>query len=82
MAGVRERRNPLPQSRCGGGNDRGGEMSNDTPPPGSDAAILLKCTCPVLDNNHGRGVYKCNGEMVYWINADCPVHGVDATATT
>lgn len=42
-----------------------------TPPnPGSDAAIDAGCTCPVLDNAHGRGV---NG--LYWIAANCPLHG-------
>ena len=39
------------------------------PNPGSDAAIALGCTCPVLDNNHGRG---CNGE--FWRMDGCPVH--------
>jgi len=38
--------------------------------PGSDAAIKLGCTCPVLDNAHGR-----RNDGLFWINGDCPVHG-------
>ena len=34
---------------------------NKTPNPGSDAAIEAGCTCPVLDNGHGKGVGG-NGE--------------------
>lgn len=46
-------------------------MSEKTiPNPGSDAAIAMGCTCPVLDNGHGR---RNDGRFVYsW---DCPVHG-------
>lgn len=39
------------------------------PNPGSDAAIDKGCTCPVLDNNHGRG------EGPWWITEGCPIHG-------
>lgn len=38
------------------------------PNPGSDAALDRGCTCPVLDNGHGRG----NGP--FWITGGCPVH--------
>lgn len=49
--------------------------ANDTPNPGSDAAIKQGCTCPVLDNGHGRGV-GVNGEKFgWWITAGCPLHG-------
>ena len=41
------------------------------PNPGSDAALALGCTCPVLDNAHGR-----HDDGLFWIAADCPVHGV------
>lgn len=44
--------------------------------PGSPAARNVGCTCPMLDNAHGRG---CGGDAdgvpVYWIVADCPLHG-------
>lgn len=45
-----------------------------TPTPGSDAAVALGCTCPVLDNGRGRGAYKVNGVWQFWIAFDCPVH--------
>lgn len=39
-----------------------------TPNPGSDAARLYGCTCPVLDNGHGKGAGP------FWITEGCPVH--------
>lgn len=53
--------------------------SNETPPPGSDAALDLGCRCPVLDNAHGKGYLggakdKETGETLYVITADCPLH--------
>ena len=52
-------------------------MSDDTKPnPGSPEAIALGCRCPVLDNAYGEGAYQDeNGKPVFWINADCPIHG-------
>lgn len=47
----------------------------DEPNPGSDEAIEKGCTCPVLDNNHGKGVAFA-GER-FWQDFDCPVHGLD-----
>lgn len=44
-----------------------------SPPPGSDKAIALGCTCPVLDNAHGRGVPTKDGPM-FWITVGCPLH--------
>lgn len=48
------------------------------PPPGSSEAGKSGCTCPVLDNAHGRGymggVKDDHGKTVYVINLDCPVH--------
>ena len=41
------------------------------PNPGSDAALELGCSCPVLDNAHGR-----RDDGLFWIAADCPVHAV------
>lgn len=48
-----------------------------TPPPGSDAAVVLGCRCAILDNNHGNGAYIVNGEPVFWVDSGCPVHGTD-----
>lgn len=45
----------------------------DTPNPGSDAAIAIGCTCPVMDNGRGRGYMGVAGLFVY--SAACPVHG-------
>lgn len=47
------------------------------PNPGSDEAISLGCTCLVLDNAHGKGngYLKTDGSPMFWINADCPMHG-------
>ena len=50
-------------------------MSN--PNPGSDAALLQGCTCPVLDNGHGRvpPMRTADGKDAWWMHADCPLHG-------
>jgi len=49
------------------------------PNPGSDAAIALGCTCPVLDNAHGKGylggVKNEKGHLVFVISGGCPLHG-------
>jgi hypothetical protein len=47
------------------------------PNPGSDEAIKLGCTCPVMDNAHGR-----RADGLFWIVADCPVHGCGKVAMT
>jgi len=42
------------------------------PSPGSSAALMQGCTCPVLDNNHGKWApWPPDG---WWISEDCPVH--------
>lgn len=46
-------------------------MSDDKPNPGSDAALLLGCLCPVLDNNHGKHM---PWPGAWWITEGCPVH--------
>lgn len=51
----------------------------DKPKPGSDEAIALGCECARLDNGNGRGIIL-NGERVWWINEDCPIHGMPALA--
>lgn len=43
--------------------------------PGSPRALKKGCTCPVLDNNRGRGFKYGDGGTCYYINEDCPLHG-------
>ena len=47
-------------------------MADQVPNPGSDAALDLGCTCPVLDNGHGRRPDPAFGGWV--INSNCKVH--------
>lgn len=56
-------------------------MTTDTPPPGSDDAVALGCSCPREDNGFGRGAYGgailgADGKPVYWQDSDCPLHGL------
>ena len=46
----------------------------DAPFPGSPQAVAQGCTCPVMDNNNGRGLCELDGMPVYWVNAGCPLH--------
>ena len=50
--------------------------------PGSDEAIAAGCTCPIMDNGHGRGylggVTDEQGQTVFVIASNCPIHGDDA----
>ncbi len=49
-------------------------INTNTPPnPGSDAAIAQGCICPVLDNNHGKGIIW-GDKQVFWTNENCPLH--------
>lgn len=49
---------------------------NKKPNPGSDEAIALGCCCAVLDNEHGRGCGRPkDGNPMFWITANCPLHG-------
>ena len=50
---------------------------NKIPPPGSDEAIKKGCICPIEDNHYGDGCgWKGdNGEPLFWVTADCPLHG-------
>lgn len=48
-------------------------------PPGSDEAIADGCTCPVLENFHGRGVChlvmgRSDMSWSYFVSQDCPLH--------
>ena len=42
------------------------------PNPGSDEAIAQGCSCPVMDNGHGRG---WQGGPGFVISTGCPLHG-------
>ncbi len=42
------------------------------PNPGSDEAVELSCSCPVLDN--GRGNQELGDIRGFWIDGDCPLH--------
>ena len=42
------------------------------PNPGTQEAIDKGCTCPVLDNEYGRGYMGVSGMFVY--TGGCPVH--------
>jgi hypothetical protein len=46
----------------------------EKPNPGSAEAVDLGCLCARMDNAHGKGIIL-NGERVWWITADCPIHG-------
>lgn len=46
---------------------------SDIPNPGSGEAIEQGCTCPILDNGHGRGYMGIEGQFI--ITAGCPLHG-------
>lgn len=44
--------------------------------PGSKEAIEAGCTCPVMDNNHGKGIL-INGQRQFWYSGDCLLHGME-----
>lgn len=44
---------------------------SDAPTPGSDEALAQGCTCPVVENDRGRGSYRAD----FVIDLDCPIHG-------
>ena len=53
---------------------------SDKPNPGSQEAIEQGCTCPVIDNHYGEGAYNDeNGKPLFWMNCECPVHGIEGT---
>jgi hypothetical protein len=47
--------------------------------PGSDAAIAVGCTCPVIDNGHGKGYMggarNSSGATIFVYSQTCPLHG-------
>lgn len=42
------------------------------PFPGTKEAGEKGCTCPVIDNNYGRGHHGVEGEFV--VNMECKLH--------
>lgn len=52
--------------------------TNAVPNPGSDEAVIRGCTCPVLDNGHGRGYMggakDKDGAAIYVYTCGCPIH--------
>jgi len=46
-----------------------------TPNPGSDEAVKLGCTCPVLDNAHGGGALGKPDQ--FWVTEGCPLHSTE-----
>ena len=57
---------------------------NKPPNPSSREAIDLGCTCPVLDNAHGRGYMggaeDNEGRTVFVYTGGCPVHDEEVNA--
>lgn len=53
-------------------------MKVKDPPPGSEEARRVGCTCPVLDNSHGRGYMEGrtdkDGDLMFVITETCPIH--------
>lgn len=52
---------------------------SDAPNPGSREAAALGCTCPRMDNAHGRGWMGGvkdpeTGETIFVYTVGCPVH--------
>lgn len=48
-------------------------------PPGHPEAVKAGCICPVQDNHGGRGNgwKKASGEVLFWYDEECPLHGGD-----
>ena len=46
------------------------------PDPGSHDAVRQGCTCPVIDNNHGKGFPFGDDldSVAFVMTADCPLH--------
>ena len=45
--------------------------------PGSLEASDHGCTCPIMDNEYGKGYMGMKDVYVY--NGDCPMHGINGT---
>lgn len=57
-----------------GAPHRQAEAKPKPPNPGSKEALGQGCTCPVIDNNHGR--FAPWPEDGWWIVEGCPLHDV------
>ena len=45
--------------------------------PGSPDAVKAGCTCPIMDNDGGRGSgFPKDGsdEPTFWVDSYCPIH--------
>ena len=49
------------------------EREEATPSPGSEEAQDLGCTCPVMDNEYGKGYMGMKDTFVY--SSTCSLHG-------
>jgi hypothetical protein len=49
------------------------------PSPGSPEAVARGCTCPVIDNGHGRGYHGQPDVFVY--AEGCPLHWASAPSS-
>ncbi len=43
--------------------------------PGSEEAVKMGCKCALIDNHYGKGIPTGSGSPIFWVNADCPIHG-------
>jgi hypothetical protein len=50
------------------------ERKENTPNPGSPAAVKQGCTCPVMDNCNGAGIL-IGGDVCFYYTSGCPLHG-------
>lgn len=42
--------------------------------PGSNAAVVAGCDCPIIDNHYGKG-YRGDGVLYGWVMIEsCPIH--------
>lgn len=60
------------------------KLDVEPPKPGSAEAGVFGCTCPVMDNHHGKGFPALDSDggrcTAFWIDASCPLHGIKDTA--
>ena len=48
-------------------------------PPGHPQSVNDGCTCPVMDNGHGKGCgyVDVSGTPLFVFDMNCPLHGGD-----
>lgn len=49
------------------------EATNAVPNPGSDEALMRDCTCPVIENGHGKGAWG-GMDGIFCYTSCCPLH--------